>query len=481
MPLVMVVGDALAQLFDGADGAKRLAHVGDGAIWLRVDRPQDLPGLAMAVKQWRGGRAPDAVVLSIAPALHAGEDALAQMLRLARQALGDASRTLGTRLPGYVAVYQRLSAAQPTQVAPQWYGVSSAIQLAGTQRFEAPIRAAEEQLQQAHGDPVPAARAAGLASIIGWTQRVVVGALTDQRQPAAPWRFFGIGWIDCGPASVAGTPWARDVQTQTGIRPPALPAFPAPWPLPQPLIEALPQRPWVSPRIAAGAHAIALLACALALAVWSSAKNNQAMLTRIGADIGRYSMISPAHDSARRDALETLVTERDVIDRYGRVGVPLRLSFGMYRAAALTPVLNDAIASYQAPASLPTVVTLDSMSLFDSGSAQLKSGSMRAMVGALELIRMHPGKRILVAGYTDNMGEPAGNLKLSIARAGAVRDWLVEASGMDATQFAIQGYGDTRPIADNDTATGRTRNRRVEITLVPDMHDLPETRNVLGS
>jgi hypothetical protein len=219
MPLVMIVGDALAQLFEGGDGAKRLAHVGDGAIWLRVDRPQDLPGLAMAVKQWRGGRAPDAVVLAIAPALHAGEDALAQMLRLARQALGDASRMLGTRLPGYVALYQRLSAAQPTQVAPQWYGVSSAIQLAGTQRFETPIRAAEEQVQQARGDPVPAARAAGVASIIGWTERVVIGVLTDQRQPAAPWRLCGIGWIDCGPASVAGTPWMRDVQTQTGILP----------------------------------------------------------------------------------------------------------------------------------------------------------------------------------------------------------------------------------------------------------------------
>lgn len=340
MPLVMIVGDALAQLFDGRDGAKRLAHVGDGAIWLRVDRPRDLPGLAMAVKQWRGGRAPDAVVLSIAPALHAGEDALAQMLRLARQALGDASRMLGTRLPGYVAVYQRLSAAQRTQVAPQWYGVSSAIQLAGTQRFESPIRVAEEQVQQAHGDPVPAARAASLASIIDWTQRVVVGALTDQRQPAAPWRLFGIGWIECGPASVAGTPWARDVQAQTGILPPAMPAFPAPWPLPQPLIEALPQRPWGSPRTAAVAHAIALLAFALALAIWSSAKNNQAMLTRIGADIGRYSMISQTHDSARRDALQTLVTERDLIDRYGRVGVPLRLSFGMYRAAALTETRN---------------------------------------------------------------------------------------------------------------------------------------------
>ncbi len=112
--------------------------------------------------------------------------------------------------------------------------------------------------------------------------------------------------------------------------------------------------------------------------------------------------------------------------------------------------------------------TLNSMSLFDSGKAQLKDGSTRVMVDALEMIKAHPDKRILVAGYTDNVGSPDSNLKLSTARAEAVRDWLIEVSGIPATQFAIQGYGDTRPIKANDTEAGRAKNRRVEITLVPD-------------
>jgi outer membrane protein OmpA-like peptidoglycan-associated protein len=179
-------------------------------------------------------------------------------------------------------------------------------------------------------------------------------------------------------------------------------------------------------------------------------------------------MIPAAHDTARRDALQALVTDRDQIDHYARLGVPVRLSFGMYRGAPLMPVLNDAIASYETPPPPPAVVTLDSMSLFDSGRAQLKPGSNRAVIGALEMIKAHPDKRILVAGYTDNVGNADGNLRLSMARAGAVRDWLVEASGIPVTQFAIQGYGDTRPIAGNDTDAGRAKNRRVEITLVPD-------------
>jgi outer membrane protein OmpA-like peptidoglycan-associated protein len=205
------------------------------------------------------------------------------------------------------------------------------------------------------------------------------------------------------------------------------------------------------------------------VAFWASARNNEALLNRIGADLGRYSMIPSAHDAAKRNALQALVTDRDQLDGYARTGIPLRLSFGMYRGAGLMPALNDAIASYVPPPPPPAVVTLDSMSLFDSGRAQLKPGSTRVMVGALEMIKAHPNKRILVAGYTDNVGNPDSNLRLSTARAEAVRDWLIEVSGIPATQFAIQGYGDTRPIASNDTPGGRARNRRVEITLVPDV------------
>jgi outer membrane protein OmpA-like peptidoglycan-associated protein len=482
MPLVLVTGDGLPALFN-RDGQERFAHVGDGAIWLRVDRPQELPQLAVAVRQWRDGRAPDGVVLSVAPALHTGADVLTQTLRLVHQAVADATRTLGTRVPGYVAVYQRLISGDSlhAQTAPQsdwldtngaavahWYGVSSATRLVDADRFEPVLRAAEDEVQHVAGERAVAARAAALASIVGWTQRVVIGALTDPQQPAAPWTLFGAAWIDCGPASGPGNPWQRDVERQTRVMRADAAASALPWPFPQPLIEAMPRRYWMSPRMIAFAHALAFLACAAAMALWASGKNNEALLARVGADLGRYSMIPAARDAARRDALQALVADRDQLDRYARTGVPLRLSFGMYRGAALMPALNDAIASYVPPPPPPAVVTLDSMSLFDSGKAQLKRGSNRAMVRAIEMINAHPGKRILVAGYTDNAGNPDSNLRLSRARAQAVRDWLIDASGIPATQFAIQGYGDTRPIASNDTPDGRARNRRVEITLVPD-------------
>ncbi|WP_250507880.1 OmpA family protein [Caballeronia sp. GAFFF3] len=470
MPLVLVMGDALASLFDHGSGTPRLVLIGDGAIWLRVDRPQDLPGIALAMRQWRDGQAPDGVVLSIAPALHADADVLSQSLRVARQALADASRIVSVRLPGYVAVYQRLTriASSDANAARRWHCVSSGTPLVDARRFEALIRNAEDDACRHAGDRYASAHAAALASIVGWTQRMVFGTLTDPRQPATPWALYGAGWIDCGPASDAHKPWEQDVQMQTHIAPASVEASPAPWPLPQSLIEAMPRRIVTSPRVAAFAHAIGIVALAAGAAILGAGRNNAALLERLQADMDRYAAVTPEHDAARRDALKALVADRDELDRYARTGVPLRLSFGLYRGAQLLPTLNTAIASYQPPAPPPAVVTLDSMSLFDSGKAQLKPGSTRVLVEAVEMIKAHPGKRILVAGHTDNVGNAASNLKLSNARAAALRDWLIEASGIPATQFAVQGYGDTRPIVANDTPQGRAKNRRVEITLVPD-------------
>jgi outer membrane protein OmpA-like peptidoglycan-associated protein len=479
MPLMLVMGDALAQIFDPlADGSgnvasDRKALIRDGAIWLRVDRVQDLPALAVAARQWRDGRAPDGVVLCVAPARYADTETLRQALFVARQARSDTARMMRTPLPGFVAVYQRLTHTEALDVdagKSGWYGFASS-STPQPQHFDETVRAAADEVRRSP-DAVAALnasmRAANLASLVAWTRGIVFSALDDPRQPAAAWAFYGAGWIDCGPASGPSNPWMHEVQTRTMLTPVSFAATPAPWPLPHPLIDAVPTRNWASPRLAALAHTLALVALTGALAIWGAGQNNRSLLSRIGVDLARFRMIPADHDLARRDALKSLIAERDQLDRYSRVGVPLRLSFGMYRAAALRPALDAAIASYVPPPPPPAIVTLDSMSLFDSGRAALRPGSTRMMVGALEMIKAHPDKRILVAGYTDNTGNPDMNLVLSQARAAAVRNWLIDASGIPATQFAIQGYGDTRPVAGNDTQEGRAKNRRVEITLVPD-------------
>jgi OOP family OmpA-OmpF porin len=78
---------------------------------------------------------------------------------------------------------------------------------------------------------------------------------------------------------------------------------------------------------------------------------------------------------------------------------------------------------------------------------------------------------VLVAGHTDALGTDAYNQKLSERRAEAVRQYLIEKHGVDAARIRAKGYGESRPVADNDTREGRYQNRRVEIiccTILPE-------------
>ncbi|MDL2424746.1 OmpA family protein, partial [Pseudomonas sp. BAgro211] len=82
------------------------------------------------------------------------------------------------------------------------------------------------------------------------------------------------------------------------------------------------------------------------------------------------------------------------------------------------------IAIVQPAMKIPDPVRLDSLSLFGSGSAELKPGSTKVLVNALVGIKAQPGWLIVIAGHTDSTGDDASNLALSRNRAAAVRDWM---------------------------------------------------------
>ena len=99
---------------------------------------------------------------------------------------------------------------------------------------------------------------------------------------------------------------------------------------------------------------------------------------------------------------------------------------------------------------------------FDSDSAKLRPDSTPALEAVLGLINNHPGSRWIISGHTDNQGNTVHNQVLSQNRAAAVIAWL-KAHGVSPSRLAPEGFGATRPVADNATANGRTLNRRVEI------------------
>jgi outer membrane protein OmpA-like peptidoglycan-associated protein len=77
-------------------------------------------------------------------------------------------------------------------------------------------------------------------------------------------------------------------------------------------------------------------------------------------------------------------------------------------------------------------------------------------------LRSNPNAEVRIVGHTDSTGSDAINNPLSVDRAASTRDYLV-ARGVNPQIFVIEGHGSTRPIATNDTAEGRAKNRRVEI------------------
>jgi len=99
---------------------------------------------------------------------------------------------------------------------------------------------------------------------------------------------------------------------------------------------------------------------------------------------------------------------------------------------------------------------------FETGRTALTAQARGALDRLVVSLKAHPGQRVEVAGYTDNRGTSGANLRLSQARADAVRGYLIE-RGVPPEQVVARGYGADDPVDTNATAVGRSRNRRVEL------------------
>lgn len=129
--------------------------------------------------------------------------------------------------------------------------------------------------------------------------------------------------------------------------------------------------------------------------------------------------------------------------------------------AAVTPPTEE-----QAEACDATMATLlaGTRIEFPTGSAAISSGSVRAL-DAIATAALDCQGALRVEGHTDDVGRDAKNATLSLRRAEAVREALI-ARGVPPGRLVAEGFGAARPLANNDTADGRARNRRIEIRSV---------------
>lgn len=479
-PLVAVCGDGLRSLFGEAPEDQLALRVTEQGCYLRVPSLDRLPSIIEYVLANRPHWAGQLSVFYIVDPTEQRDDALlAGNLQSFRQQVARVRRS-GMALPVLLGCYlPSLHDAGP------WFTWEAG-------RHGLTVREGASHLSMAQWQRNPddfPARAARLRTSVlveslgGWLAKAVLPHL-DSREPQDP----PCPAVACAMALVPGSPaspgnlWANWLRQHTALEPFALTqaAGPVALPFPDPLLALLPRQPGLTPARRAALHALWLFVFAATIALGSSAWQNHLLLRQVSDDLRRYQAIP---EPATREQPEYLLKEQAVavlrddaqrLDRYYREGEPLSLGLGLYTAERTRPALLAALAAYRAPAPaqeparIPDPVRLDSLSLFASGSAELKSGSTKVLINALVDVKAQPGWLIVIAGHTDATGDARRNLALSRARAGAVRDWMQRMGDIPDSCFAVQGFGADQPIDSNDTPEGRAANRRVDIRLVPE-------------
>jgi len=109
------------------------------------------------------------------------------------------------------------------------------------------------------------------------------------------------------------------------------------------------------------------------------------------------------------------------------------------------------------------VISLDGV-YFHTNSAELKGDSYAVLDSAAATLTSMPNVSVEVAGHTDSQGDAGYNQNLSQQRAETVRSYLIS-KGVSTSRLSATGYGETQPVADNNTSAGRAQNRRVELRV----------------
>jgi outer membrane protein OmpA-like peptidoglycan-associated protein len=193
------------------------------------------------------------------------------------------------------------------------------------------------------------------------------------------------------------------------------------------------------------------------------------------ADAAQAGAVAAQRDAqaSQRDAQSA---QRDAMAAQGRADASQRQSDASQqqtmdaqrRTAALEAQLRDLNAK---KTDRGMVITIGDV-LFDTGRADLKEGGRRNMEKLVGFLKEYPERKAVIEGFTDSVGSDASNQSLSGRRAEAVRSALL-GMGVGAERISAMGYGESYPVAGNDSAGGRQMNRRVEIVLSDETGKVP--------
>ncbi|MDY0995535.1 OmpA family protein [Pantoea agglomerans] len=446
--------------------------------YLWVKDAEQLPLLAQHLSLVRPALASQiSIMLAVVPEQHISGDDFTQNLRGWQRAVVQCRAAFGTIPPLWTVTW----VSPPVVCAeaePVWFTTVS--QRSGIQVYQPGQGnvSLTEWTRESGSDGRLSRLSQGLwlDSLLAW-QNSAVNDLLSVRQGELPVMKPCVQGMCMVPVSgIAGNLWQQHITSVTALPPDAV-VTTEPLPLPELLLPALPRRRGVSRRMVFWRYVGLLGGIFLALAMLASWMNNQRLIRNVGDHLALYHQLADKPAAPKLRAQQRLRADGALLDDWQRRGEPLRYRLGLYQGLRLVPPVEAAISDWAPPPPPPPVIKkiiqgpktirLDSMSLFDSGKSVLKAGSTKMLVNSLVGIKAKPGWLIVVAGHTDNTGNAQLNQTLSQKRAEAVRDWMRDTGDVPESCFAVQGYGESRPIATNDTPDGRALNRRVEISLVP--------------
>ncbi|MDT8702902.1 OmpA family protein [Kluyvera ascorbata] len=417
------------------------------------------------------------VMLAVVPEQHTFGDDFTQSLRSWQRAVAQCRAALGTIPPLWTVTWVSPPVAC-AEAEPVWFTTLSP--RSGIRVFQPGQGSVSmtEWIRETGSDGRLSRLSQGLwlDSLLAW-QNSAVNDLLSVRQGELPVMkpcLQGMCMVQV--SGITGNLWQQHISSVTALPPDAV-VTTEPLPLPELLLPALPRRRGVSRRMVFWRYAGLLVGIFLALAMLASWMNNQRLIRNVGDHLALYHQLTGEPVAPKLRAQQRLRADGALLDDWARRGEPLRYRLGLYQGLRLVPPVEAAVSDWAPPPPPPPVIKkiiqgpktlrLDSMSLFDSGKSALKAGSTKMLVNSLVGVKAKPGWLIVVSGHTDNTGNPKLNQTLSLKRAEEVRDWMRDTGDVPESCFAVQGYGESRPLATNDTPDGRALNRRVEISLVP--------------
>ncbi|WP_085163668.1 OmpA family protein [Gilliamella bombi] len=496
LPILLVTGSAAKDFFpEDLSIAESNIVVSSEAVWIYVEEYSHLPIVYDSlISKWPDMIGRVGIFLALTPELEDKQGLFIAKLQAFRQSWADTCRIAKYQLPVYLSTHiglNNLIYDEQNPLPVYWFQLVDH-KLFLLDRYLSPLNNWVNDIKTPSSERERRLRLRPLLNETqSWIEQIVLSTLIDPKQPIAKCKPTGIAIYPINQSIVNNNIMQKQWESITTLPLPNNHKIEDNVSPPDSLIKFMPIAYPFSPIATMVCGLITITSIFIMGCLGASFWNNIKLSDQIQNDIRHYHLISMDSYEEKRQALELLKDDRAMLNQYLAQGEPVRLGMGLYHGQQLLEPLNVSMSDYVAKPpepekiiikeekvimkEVPSVIRLDSLALFESGQSSLKSDSTKILVNALVEMKKQinanhgTGWLILVAGHTDSTGDENKNIQLSFERATAVRNWIIKASDIPETCFAIQGYGAKKPLVSNDTLEGRAQNRRVEISLVPQM------------